>query len=355
MARDIALVMPKLGLTMTEGMVSEWIKTSGQSFDANETIALIETDKIAYELAAPGAGALSDILVPTGTMVPVGTPIAAWVPEDDSSTANGVETRVAQAAPAPAAAVTASPALTAAPGPRLIATPLARRMAREAGIALATVPASNGYRIRATDVRAAAAALPPPTPNEPTTTAIIAAEAEQSTAAQWFSFYEADVDVGRLLRLLDELDAALPELRPAPVHFVVLAAARALAEQNIAPRISFQRAEAAPCVLEPAACQRLSTIIACGHSAELAGPALEVIDAAGVTKVARMPSPPCVASLGVGTVSHVMRPSAQDAPAAHAELTLTLCLGQGGEALQAERLLARIRSLLDNPFALLTM
>jgi len=72
------LVMPKLGLTMTEGTVAQWAIAPGASFGADDIVAVIETDKIAYEVKAPSAGTLAKVLVPSGTTVAVGTPIAQW-------------------------------------------------------------------------------------------------------------------------------------------------------------------------------------------------------------------------------------------------------------------------------------
>src|ERR1035437_8999625 len=72
------LVMPKLGLTMTEGTVAQWAIAPGASCGADDIVAVIETDKIAYEVKAPSAGTLAKVLVPSGTTVTVGTPIAQW-------------------------------------------------------------------------------------------------------------------------------------------------------------------------------------------------------------------------------------------------------------------------------------
>ena len=75
------LVMPKLGLTMTEGTVSEWPMAEGARFERGTVYLVVETDKVANEVEAPDAGKLVRILVPQGETVPVGTVLAEWEAE----------------------------------------------------------------------------------------------------------------------------------------------------------------------------------------------------------------------------------------------------------------------------------
>ena len=63
------LVMPKLGLTMTEGVLAEWKVRPGDAVSAGEVIFVVETDKIANEVEAPGAGTIAEILVQAGLMI----------------------------------------------------------------------------------------------------------------------------------------------------------------------------------------------------------------------------------------------------------------------------------------------
>ena len=77
MAEQI-LVMPKFGLTMTEGMVSEWLVAPGQSFAAGQPLVAIETDKAVTELEAPAAGVMVSHIAPVGSTLEVGEPIATW-------------------------------------------------------------------------------------------------------------------------------------------------------------------------------------------------------------------------------------------------------------------------------------
>ena len=80
----IEVILPKWGLTMEEGMVSEWRKREGDAVAEDEIIADVETDKITNELPAPGSGILAKILVDAGDTVEVGTVLAliAETPEE---------------------------------------------------------------------------------------------------------------------------------------------------------------------------------------------------------------------------------------------------------------------------------
>ena len=71
-------VMPKLGLTMTEGTIARWDVAPGKTFAQGDIILVVETDKIAYDVEAPAPGVLQEVLVSAGSAVPVGTPIGRW-------------------------------------------------------------------------------------------------------------------------------------------------------------------------------------------------------------------------------------------------------------------------------------
>lgn len=105
------LLMPKLGLTMTEGTVVEWPIAVGGSFAQGAVCVVVETDKVANEIEAPEAGRLLKILVPEGETVPVGSVLAEWETETKQSEAQAS----AGAVTAPAAA--ASPAAAVGPEP----------------------------------------------------------------------------------------------------------------------------------------------------------------------------------------------------------------------------------------------
>ena len=168
------VLMPALSPTMTEGTLARWLKKEGDTVSAGDVLAEIETDKATMEVEAVDEGILGKILVADGTAgVAVNAPIAIIVdageavPSGDAPKATplAVGAPKAGAAEAPTAPVPASNGH--APGERLFASPLARRIAKQAGIALEGIKGSgpNGRIIRA-DVEAAqkSPAAPAPTP-----------------------------------------------------------------------------------------------------------------------------------------------------------------------------------------------
>jgi pyruvate dehydrogenase E2 component (dihydrolipoamide acetyltransferase) len=103
------VLMPQLGETVTEGTVANWHKKVGDPVVADEIILDIETDKVSMEIPSPSNGFITQILVPAGTTVAVGTVLA--VVEASMSAA------AAAPAPQPAAAAPAAPAPAAAAAP----------------------------------------------------------------------------------------------------------------------------------------------------------------------------------------------------------------------------------------------
>jgi pyruvate dehydrogenase E2 component (dihydrolipoamide acetyltransferase) len=99
------VLMPQLGETVTEGTVANWHKKVGDKVAADEIILDIETDKVSMEIPSPGDGFITQILVPAGTTVAVGTVLAV------------VEASMSAAAAAPAAAAPAPAAAKPAPAP----------------------------------------------------------------------------------------------------------------------------------------------------------------------------------------------------------------------------------------------
>ena len=166
----VPILMPALSPTMTEGNLARWLKAEGDSVAPGDVIAEIETDKATMEVEAVDEGVLAKILVAEGAEeVAVNTPIAILLEEgEDDSALDGfdagggakpaaapAEKPAAPAAEKPAAAPKAAaapaPAAPAASGGRVIASPLARRMAEQQGIELAAVKGSgpNGRIVKA--------------------------------------------------------------------------------------------------------------------------------------------------------------------------------------------------------------
>src|SRR5687768_14423122 len=113
------VLMPQLGETVTEGTVANWHKKVGDQVAADEIILDIETDKVSMEIPSPGNGFITQILVPAGTTVAVGTVLA--VVESSMSAATSApppaEAKTAAPAPAPAAAEATPPSWYAAMPP----------------------------------------------------------------------------------------------------------------------------------------------------------------------------------------------------------------------------------------------
>jgi pyruvate dehydrogenase E2 component (dihydrolipoamide acetyltransferase) len=167
----IEILMPALSPTMTEGNLAKWVKKEGDAIKAGDVIAEIETDKATMEVEAVEEGTLGKIVVAEGTQgVAVNAVIALLLEEGES--ADALSKAVApKPAPAPEASKTEpakaeAPKAEAAPAPkpaaadhgeRVFATPLARRMAEQAGVDLAGVTGSgpNGRIVKA-DIEAAA-------------------------------------------------------------------------------------------------------------------------------------------------------------------------------------------------------
>ena len=143
----IEVTMPKLGLTMETGKITEWKKAEGAQVNQGEILLVVETEKITYEVECPASGLLH-IIVPQDGEVPVAeliAIIAADKAEYDKIAAGGVPAAAVApaAAPAPSAAAPAAAAPAAAPvraaGERVKTSPLARKLARDAGIDIAAI------------------------------------------------------------------------------------------------------------------------------------------------------------------------------------------------------------------------
>jgi pyruvate dehydrogenase E2 component (dihydrolipoamide acetyltransferase) len=169
------ILMPALSPTMTEGTLARWLKKEGDEVKAGDVIAEIETDKATMEVEAVDEGVLGKILISDGTEgVKVNAPIAVLVEPGEEVPAAAAETAAPKPAPKPEAKAEAPPASSApkaAPPPaapsaavnghaggdqRVFASPLARRMAKQAGIDLSSLKGSgpNGRIVRA-DIEAA--------------------------------------------------------------------------------------------------------------------------------------------------------------------------------------------------------
>ena len=182
------VIMPKLSPTMEEGQLSRWLKKEGDKVSMGEPLAEIDTDKATMEMQALANGVLRKILIKEGESAPLGQVIAilgeadedisAMTPQSQPAAASAkpqVEKAAPSAAPVPEQSAppppvegksiektkaggdgNGQPESSAAPGGRLIVSPLAARMAAEAGIDLRSLTGTGpGGRIVKRDIETA--------------------------------------------------------------------------------------------------------------------------------------------------------------------------------------------------------
>ncbi|WP_029355920.1 pyruvate dehydrogenase complex dihydrolipoamide acetyltransferase [Bosea sp. 117] len=274
----IEILMPALSPTMEKGNLAKWLKKEGDKVAPGDVIAEIETDKATMEVEAIDEGTLAKIVVPEGSQdVPVNQLIAVLAADGEdvrAAAASGGSAPKAAAAPepakveapkaepakaeAPAAPAPAAPAPAVAPasnGDRVFSSPLARRLAKDAGIDLSKVKGSGPRgRVVAADVEAArsggtaVAAAPaakapaaPPAPVQAPSTVLEQARAyyepgtyeevpldgmrrviaQRMTEARQTvpTFYlNVDCDVDALLKLREELNKSAPEKDGKPTY-----------------------------------------------------------------------------------------------------------------------------------------
>lgn len=231
----IRIEMPKLSDTMTEGRIIAWKKKEGEAVSAGEILAEIESDKSAMEMEAYDSGYLRKILVPEGGTAPVGAPIAV-IAEDPNEEVPEALLAAAAAAPTPAAPAEApvepaagtetrpapARAEAAAQLPRearkILATPLAFRIAAEKGIDIARVRGTGpGGRIVKRDVESvAASAGVPPRPSPAPTGAPAPAEGPFAARPQAATSGSEDVPVSMMRKLIAK---RLSESKNSAPHF----------------------------------------------------------------------------------------------------------------------------------------
>ena len=251
------VLMPQLGETVADGKISKWFVSAGDAVKPGDNLFEIETDKVSMEVPSTTAGVLAEIRVPAGEVAPVGAVVAVIA---DGTAASAPPAAEALSKPAPpsapasrpaplAASVAAAQGAAAAPvkldpffevrtpqrnyGPARLAggrsvTPLARRLAVEGGIDLAAVSPSGPHgRIVARDVEAAARAAPTgPSAEEAKAIyrdvpfqempldgmrRIIASRLVQAKQTIPHFYLTADVEIGRLITLREEANAAAPK------------------------------------------------------------------------------------------------------------------------------------------------
>ena len=261
------IIMPKMGDAMEEGTLVRWLKHEGDTVQEGEPIAEIATDKATVEIEAPTSGVLRGIRVAENAVVPVNTPLAYILQEGESLPAEGDgkasgAVQPTAAAPQPAPAPTA---VAAAPQPaptngeeRILASPLARKIAAEHGIDLRQVQGTGPKgRIverdvlayiesrKATAVPAPALAAAPAEGRTETLTRLRQITAQRTTEAHQTipHFYlTMEIDMEEAVALRQRLNQLDESLRVSVNDLIVKACAVAI-EQHPIVNASYQNGQ----------------------------------------------------------------------------------------------------------------
>ena len=179
----VDVVMPQMGVSVSEGTITKWLKQEGEQIEADEALLEISTDKVDTEVPSPATGVVTQILVPEGETVEVGTklaviggeggasaeappaaePEAPAAPEEVAQPAESPAVEAAPAAetaPAPPPAPEAAPQPAAAPAPadgqqngKSFVSPVVARIAAEHGVDVSSVPGTGrGGRVTKKDI-----------------------------------------------------------------------------------------------------------------------------------------------------------------------------------------------------------
>lgn len=191
------IIVPELAESITEGTIAQWLKKPGEAIAKGEYIAELETDKVNIEIISEHDGVVGSLLKEEGDTVQVGEAIAviteggaAPAPAAPVAEAPAAAPTAVATAPAPAAVAVAAPAEPAKPGSGPIASPAARKLAREKGIDLEAVATPDPLgRVRAQDVA-----------NAGTTPAPAAAPAPTAAPAPAAPAFEKPVEIEKMSR-----------------------------------------------------------------------------------------------------------------------------------------------------------
>src|SRR5579864_7012667 len=160
----VDVVMPQMGVSVSEGTITKWLKREGEQIEADEPLLEISTDKVDTEVPSPASGTLVQILVQEGETVEVGTKLAqiggaagAPAPSAPEPEPEPAPAPVAEAPPAPAPEPAAEPS-----GNGKFVSPVVARIASEHGIDPSAVPGTGrGGRVTKQDILAFVEQGPP--------------------------------------------------------------------------------------------------------------------------------------------------------------------------------------------------
>jgi len=351
--------MPQLGETVAEGTISKWFVSAGDSVKPGDNLFEIETDKVSMEVPAIAAGTIAAIHVQAGEVAPVGAVVAVIQGSGETVSLNkpsAPSPTPTKSAPAPAPVVNvaqaAKPAIPMEPfrevrspernfGPaRLpggtVVTPLARRLAGEAGIDLAKIKGSGPHgRIVAADIEQARSTAPAP------------------AAASAQIVLTADIAIAEALSLCRDTDAL--SLADVIVKAWAMALRRAMPD---APADIALAAGKTPALIPDAAERSLTAIAAArreaSEDAQRAASAIFIAEVAGIASAALVVRPPQTTMLSIGS----RRRAAIEAPdrsVAFADtVTATLACDPGTvDAAAGAELLATFKGFVERPVTML--
>ena len=371
------LLVPKLGLTMTEGVLVEWMLKPGDAFKVDQGLFVIESEKAANEIGAEAEGVLLETTAEAGATLPCGAVIGYW---DDGVAGEVAEPgevgQPAVAAPTPSTPVSTGPAAkTPSASTRIPVTPLARRLAQQKAVDLSGVVGSGPRgRIRAKDVLALATqvnapvqairtAVPAPA-LAPAAGTLRAPSALERTVAQRLTaakqeiphFYlSVEAEMTAVMNLRKQINAAQSRQRLTLNHFVLAAVGQALeampevncvwtndgilslASSDVGMAVNTHKGLMVP-VLRAVGRQSLSGIAKSSlelieraqnsrlSSAEMQGGAITVSNAGmhDVTYMASIINPGQSMILGVGSIREVFRPDDNGQPVIRREMGMVL-------------------------------
>jgi pyruvate dehydrogenase E2 component (dihydrolipoamide acetyltransferase) len=161
----VDVVMPQMGVSVSEGTITRWLKQEGEQIEADEPLLEISTDKVDTEVPSPASGTVTQILVQEGETVDVGTKLgqiggAASAPEpapaaEPETPAPAAEAPPEQEAPAPEPAAAPPPAPAPSGNGKAFVSPVVARIAGEHGIDPSQVPGTgSGGRVTKKDILA---------------------------------------------------------------------------------------------------------------------------------------------------------------------------------------------------------
>lgn len=236
------VIMPALGLAQETGILVSWLKAEGEAVDKGEPLMEVETDKATVEIEAPASGLLAHVTAQPGDEVPVGKRIALILAPGEKALSESASPppAAAQAAPVeevpPASVARAENSSVASPA-RILASPAARRIAKEKGIDLPSLKGSGPEgSILAEDVLRAASARPSESP-APRVGEVVPLSAMRRIIGQRMAhskqtaphFYlSTDVDMTEVYRKRAEWKEKKAAVVPSINDFILWACAQAL-------------------------------------------------------------------------------------------------------------------------------